>query len=71
MRDAARSGSLLTDRIIMLPDTAKGAAHWHRVKEPSPIFSTFFKLFEILISQESSCFSLNSWLILQLISIAF
>ena len=54
MLDAARSGSLLTDRIIMLPDAVKGAANWNRVKGPSPIFSIFFKLSEILISQESS-----------------
>ena len=35
-------------------------------KSPTCIFSTFFKLFEILLSQESSYFSHNPWQILQL-----
>ena len=35
------------------------------VKEPSPIFSTFFQTFEILLWQESSYFSHNPWKILQ------
>ena len=37
----------------------------------SPIFSTFFKLLEILLSQESSYFSDNSRKILQLESVPF
>ena len=31
----------------------------HELKEPSPIFSIFFTLWEILLSQESSYFSHN------------
>ena len=43
--------------------------HFIRVelfKKPSPIFQPFFKLLEILVSQESSYFSDNSWKISQL-----
>ena len=60
MDDAVKSYSLLD------------AANWHRVgRSPVLSFHFFPKLFDILILQDSSYFSHNSWLISQLKSVPF
>ena len=63
MGDAAKSYSLLD------------AVNWHRVEGAQSLAQSylfiFFKLFDILILQDSSYFPHNSWLISQLKSVPF